>query len=175
MAQVNLLKRGGTVDRDVAPRPAGGRSLPDHVRRHPASLVAPPFGAPSADAQERPEYVTAGMVLLSAATVFQGYRWLNVIPGGRTHLTAPVFAVLALPAALVLTRSHRRARHGWPARLIGLSTLVLLVATVVETAVGHLWSARALGASDLLLALTLFGSALISGGFRSPWSGSGPT
>lgn len=48
------------------------------------------------------------------------------------------------------------------------SAVVLLVATVLESVAGRRWSAGALGASDLLMALTLLGSALISGGFRTP-------
>lgn len=108
MAQVTLLKRGATVDGGVAARrPVGHSSLPDCVRRHPASLVALATRAPPAEVERQrpeyvaigPEYVTIGMVLLSAAAVFEGYRWLNVIPGSRTGLTTPAFALLALPTA----------------------------------------------------------------------------
>jgi hypothetical protein len=108
------------------------------------------------------------MVLLAAVAVLEGYLWLDVIPAGRTDLSATAFALLAVPAALFLVRSPRRPDRRWPVRLVTVSAGAVFVATVLEIVFHQRWSARALGASDLLMAATVFGSAVIGGGLLDP-------
>ena len=52
-----------------------------------------------------PKLATAGMVLLGAAAIFEGYRRLNVIPVSELHPSALVFAAVAVPAMLLVART----------------------------------------------------------------------
>jgi hypothetical protein len=166
MSQIRLLSRRLDPTEEGATAPIRQASGPEHIRRHPAALE--PVTPRPEDGRGRPEFVTVGLVLLSAAAVGEGYRCLNLIPAGHTDLCAALFAIVAVPAALFLARAHRKSGSGWPSRLIVVGVAVLVVATSLEMAVNRRWSTTLLGASDLLMAGTLFGSALIGGGFLEP-------
>ena len=163
MSEVKLLTRGRAVGGDGAPSRPVRR---EHLRHHPSSPEPRPSEPESAHGQ--PGFEAVGMVLLSAAAVLEGYQWLDVIHPGRLDLSAPVFALLSIPAALLLARAHRGPRHTWLTRLVVVSAAAIVVSTSLEAAYHHLWSARALGASDLLMAVSLFGSALAGGRFLTP-------
>src|SRR5665213_3394645 len=80
MSQVGEAGSGGAGAGTLF-RGGEGEARPDFVRRHPAS---PDFALPVEPTEEKfpraPSLVTAGLVLLTAAAVLEGYRWLNVIP-----------------------------------------------------------------------------------------------
>jgi hypothetical protein len=98
--------------------------------------------------------VTAGLVLLTAAAVLEGYRWLQVIPSSRLHPSALLFAVLVVPATFFLTRPPRPWSRSVSERIAMAALAGLSVVTVVETVTVRPWSADLLGASDLTTALT---------------------
>jgi hypothetical protein len=104
--------------------------------------------------------VTAGLVLLTAAAVLEGYRWLQVIPSGRLHPSALVFAVLVVSATVFLTRPPRPWVRTPSERIAVAAVAGLTVATVVETVTSRPWSADLLGASDLMVALAIITAAL---------------
>jgi hypothetical protein len=104
--------------------------------------------------------VTAGLVLLTAAAVLEGYRWLQVIPSGRLHPSALVFVVLVVPATLFLTRPPRPWLRTHSERVAVAAVAGLTVVTVVETVTGRPWSADLLGASDLTTAVAILIAAL---------------
>lgn len=110
-----------------------------------------------------PSLVTVGLVLLTAAAVLEGYRWLNVIPSSRLHPSALEFTVLMVPCCLFLTRALRGERRR-PAQRAVLGGVVGLVAvTAVEMGANRPWSAHLLGAYDLALAATILSAALLGG------------
>jgi hypothetical protein len=139
---------------------------PDFVRRHPASLdPMPPVDTRVLDRPRAPSLVTAGLILLTAAAVLEGYQWLNVIPSSRLHPSALAFTILVVPCCLFLTQ----APHGLKRRPAQTGVLVvaggLVATTVVELAVKRPWSAHLLGAYDLAMAATILTAALIGGEF----------
>jgi len=137
-------------------------SRPDFVQRHPATLDPAPPGLDRApERPPTPQLVTAGLVLMAAAAVLEGYRWLHVIPSSRLHPSALVFAVLMVPAAAFLARPP----HGWTRTPAQQAALVagagLVVVTVVYLLAGRPWSAGLLGAYDLAMAATLVAAAVM--------------
>lgn len=167
MSQVGQATPGvaGTVSRA---RSGPAMARPDFVRRHPASLDPAPHGRDRAPGRpQAPQLLTAGLVLLAAAAVLEGYRWLQVIPSNRLDLPAVVFAVLVAPTTLVLTRPP----HHWtwtPAQKVALAAVAGLVAvTVVALLVTRLWSAQLLGAYYLATALAIVVAALSGAGATS--------
>jgi ferric-dicitrate binding protein FerR (iron transport regulator) len=108
--------------------------------------------------------VTAGLVLLTAAAVLEGYRWLQVIPSSRLPPSAAVFMALVVPSTLLLARPPRPWRRS-PAQIVALGAAVgLVVVTVVETVAGRPWSADLLGAYDLATAAAILTAALSGAG-----------
>jgi len=114
-----------------------------------------------------PKLVTAGMVLLAAAIVFEGYRWLHVIPAGRLQPPALVFAAVAALVAVLLTRAAPAAGPRSTHLLVNMAAVGLVVVTVLEVVVNRPWSTRVLGSYDLLMAAAVFGAAAVSGNFSS--------
>ncbi len=166
MSQVGGTTAGRTAggvetrERDRAsPKPV------DLVRWHPASLDPEP--APRDESTRRPrapQLVTAGLVLLTAAGVLEGYRWLQVIPSGRLHPSALLFVVLVVPTTLFLTRPPRPWVRTPSERVAVAAVAGLTVVTVVETVTGKPWSADLLGASDLTTAVAILTAALTGAG-----------
>ena len=154
-------ERGGT----------SGRARPPRARWHPSSLewdTAPPAPGTERTVRARaPKLVTAGMVLVAAAALFEGYGWLNVIPADALRLSALVFAAVAVPSALLLTRKALTAVHRSTLVAAEAASVGLLAITVLHTLVDRPWSARALGAYDLLMAAAVLGAAVVGGGFSS--------
>ena len=163
MSQVGEAGAGGT-GAGILFRREKDATRPDVTRRHPASLeFAPPVAHAVPEHPGVPSLVRAGLILLTAAAVLEGYRWLNVIPSSRLHPSAPVFAVLMVPCCLFLARAPREQKRR-PAQKATVAGVVGLVAvTAVELVVDRPWSAHLLGAYDLALAATLLGAALVGG------------
>jgi hypothetical protein len=139
---------------------------PDFVRRHPASLdPMPPVDTKVLDRPRAPSLVTAGLILLTAAAVLEGYRWLNVIPSIRLHPSTLVFTVLVVPCCLFLTRAPHGAKRRPTQKVVLVVAGGLVVTTVVELAVNRPWSAHLLGAYDLAMAATILAVGLIGGEF----------
>jgi len=146
----------------------GGEARPPPVRGHPASLDwAGGRPAPGAVRDRASKPVTAGMVLLAAAAIFEGYRRLDVITASPLHPSALVFAVVAVPAAVLLARAAL-ATGRRPTRLaVDVVSGGLVALTLLETVVNRPWSSWALGAADLLMAAAMLGVAVVSGDFSS--------
>jgi hypothetical protein len=111
--------------------------------------------------------VTAGLVLLAAAAIFEGYEWLNVLPANPLHLSALVFAAVAVPAAVFLTRRALATARRSTLVAAEAASVGLVAITVLHLVVDRPWSARALGAYDLVMAAAVLGAAVVSGGFSS--------
>ena len=158
-AGTETLTRAGPAPRR-ADRPSDER--PDYVWRHPASLVSAP---PSVVLEQYrlPTLAVAGLLLLTAAAVLEGYRWLHLIPASRLYPPAWVFAVLTVPLSLYLTRSPDGIGRQPTRSLVAVASGGLVAATVLELVVGRAWSAYLLGAYDLTLAAILLTAALIGG------------
>jgi hypothetical protein len=107
-----------------------------------------------------PQLVTAGLVLLTAAAILEGYRWLQVIPSGRLHPSALVFAVVMVPITLFLTRPPQPWTRSPLERVAVAAVAGLAVVTVVKTVTGRPWAADLLGASDLTAAVAILIAAL---------------
>ncbi len=163
MSQVGEAGSGGAGAGTLF-RGGEGGARPDFVRRHPASLdFAPPVEPMEVERARTPSLVTAGLVLLTAAAVLEGYRWLNVIPPSRLHPSALVFTVLMVPCCLFLTRALRGERRRRAQRAVVAGVVGLVGVTAVELGSNHPWSAHLLGAYDLVLAATILAAALIGG------------
>jgi len=117
--------------------------------------------------ERAPKLVTAGMVLVAAAALFEGYGRLNVIPANALGLSALVFAAVAIPTALLLTRKALSTAHRSTLVATEATSMGLLAITVLHSLVDRPWSTRALGAYDLLMAAALLGAAVVGGGFSS--------
>ena len=156
-------------------RQATVATRPDHVRRHPASLDPAPW--PLDPARERPrvpQLVTAGLVLVAAAEVLEGYRWLGVIPTSRLQPPALVFALLTAVLTVYLTRTPRPGRR-LPALSVALAVaLGLLAPTGVEMLVDRPWSAHLLGGYDLGMAGIVLAAALLTSGLLDDRWGRAP-
>jgi len=167
MSQVGEAGSGGAGAGTLF-RGGEGEARPDFVRRHPAS---PDFALPVEPTEEKfpraPSLVTAGLVLLTAAAVLEGYRWLNVIPSSRLHPSALVFTVLMVPCCMFLTRALRGERRRPAQRAVLAGVIGLVAVTAAELVVDRPWSAHLLGAYDLALAATILAAALIGGEFIS--------
>ena len=119
------------------------------------SRVAPP----STGTDTAPPFTVPGMVLLAALSIFEGYRWLRIIPGGSLRPSGLFFAVAVVPATWWLTRNPvgRRAvvlRRLALAAACSMPALGVLVLAGVGPA-AH----RGLGAASLLLAVTMLALA----------------
>ena len=109
-----------------------------------------------------PPFATPGAVLLAAAAILEGYRWLQIIPDGSLRPSGPLFVVAALPATYVLTR---HVTSGWAGGLrrvaIGCAAIVPLLGVAVVTGHASGWG-HALGITSLLLALSILMLAVVS-------------
>ncbi len=111
-----------------------------------------------------------GFVLLAAASIFEGYRWLGAIPADHDLLSrlmfsrtgAVVFAVVALSGVAVLTRRAGIPRRlttavALPAAAVAVLTATLLVAINMDSV-----NRSVLGLADLVMAIAAV-AALVSG------------
>lgn len=141
------------------------------MRRHPSSpdwdAAGPAPGAAQETWDRAPKLVTAGMVLLAAAALFEGYRRLNVISTDQLHPSALFFAAVAVPAALLLARSALATARRSIRVAVEAASVGLVAMTVLDLVVDRPWSARALGACDLLMAAAVLIAAVVSGDFSS--------
>jgi hypothetical protein len=102
-----------------------------------------------------PRFATPGAVLLAAAAILEGYRWLQFIPDGSLRASEPLFVVAALPATYALTR---HVTSGWAGGLrwvaIGCAAMMPVLGVAVVTGHPSGWG-HALGLASLLLALSI--------------------
>lgn len=113
------------------------------------STGAPPFAVP-------------GMVLLAAVAIFEGYQWLQIIPGGSLHLSGLLFALAAVPATWWLTRHGDGRRVGLLRRVaVAGATAVPLFGVLVLLGWGA-GASKALGAASLLVAVAVLAIAAAS-------------
>ncbi len=102
-------------------------------------------------------------MLLAAVAVFEGYRWLHLIPGGSLRPPGLFVAVACLPATVWLSRCLAPARAGTARVLACSAAAVLPVLGTAALASGSAWWCRALGATSLVLAASLLALAVLSG------------
>ena len=129
--------------RDSGYGPAPRNDLP------PAVHDAPPFAVP-------------GMVLLAALAIFEGYQWLQIIPGGSLRPSGLLFAVAVVPATWWLTR-HGIGRRVALLRRMAVASACAVPVIGIGVLVGHGTALhRCLGAVSLLLAVALLAIAAAS-------------
>ena len=92
-----------------------------------------------------------GLVLLAAASIFEGYQWLHLIPGGSLRPSGLFFAVAVLPAAYGLTRYRSAARRALRRVVLACSAAIPLLALVAVIVPPTSWT-RILGVVSLVLA-----------------------
>ncbi len=100
-------------------------------------------------------FAVPATVLLAALAIFEGYRWLHLIPDGSLRPTAVLFLAGVVPATVHLT--HRiDCPLGAPLRrgACGLAALVLVLG-VVALAAPELLFLQAVGCLTLALAAVL--------------------
>jgi hypothetical protein len=107
-----------------------------------------------------PRYVSPVLILLAAASILEGYTWLNVIPNNGWQPSAVVFVGVAVPLAIVLTRPRRDGRRVVAAKVVTVASVVLLVVTVLAVVTDRPPLTHLMGASDLLFALTVLAAGL---------------
>ena len=100
-----------------------------------------------------------GLVVLAALAVVEGYAQLDLVPTARWH--PPVFAVIAVVAAVALIRPARRGRRPAMRWSVVASAIVVGLVTVVATTVGRPLAAPLLVSVDLLFAATCLGAAMV--------------
>ena len=116
--------------------------------------------APGRD-QGNPLFTVPALVLLAALAIFEGYRCLQIIPGGSLRPPGLVFALAVVPATLGLTRHTapgRAAALRWLA--LGCSAAVPLLSLIVLIGHSTAW-ARVLGVASLGLAASLLALAAL--------------
>ncbi len=115
-----------------------------------------------------------GFVMLAAASIFEGYRWLGAIPADHDWTSrlmfspagAAVFANLALAGVVVLTgRTAILRRLSTAVALPGASVAVLTATLLLMVSDGAV-TRSVLGAADLMMAVAAV-AALVSGERRS--------
>ena len=98
-----------------------------------------------------PQFVVPGLVLLAAASIFEGYQWLHLIPGGSLRPSGLFFAVAVLPAAYGLVRYRSTARRALRRVVLSCSAAIPLLALVAVIVPPTSWT-RILGVVSLVLA-----------------------
>ena len=131
----------------------------DHPRAHSVEWC-PPKASPAQSSTAVPRCVSPILVLLAAASILEGYKWLNVIPAGGWQPSAVVFVGLVFPVAMVLTRPRRDGRRVVAAKVVAVASLALLAVTVLAIFVDRPSVTHLMGVSDLLFALTALGAVL---------------
>jgi len=111
---------------------------------------------------DAPRFAVPALVLLAAVAIFEGYQWLQIIPGGSLRPSGFLFAVAVVPATWLLTR------WGTGRRVVLLRRVALAGAAAVPV-VGILVLAghdpglhRCLGAASLLVAVAVLAIAAAS-------------
>jgi hypothetical protein len=100
------------------------------------------LSAPATDGLPAPAYdglSAPALALLAAAAIFEGYRWLRLIPGRASVPDAFVFAITATaitfglirPAAWTHTGPVRRVARAGACSLVGAAVLVPLIGVAV--------------------------------------------
>jgi hypothetical protein len=109
------------------------------------------------------------LALVAVAAIIAGYRWLGVIPSTGSHLSSLAFgragvlvmAVADAAVALAVTRPTARGKRPWLHRLVVLTGLVAMTASVVLACLPGAGTRGALGVCDLVLASTIAGALVI--------------
>jgi hypothetical protein len=107
-----------------------------------------------------PRWVSPTLVLLAAASILEGYRWLNMIPAEGWQPSAVVFVAVVLPLAVVLARPRRDGRRVEAAKVVAVASVILLVVTASALVVDRASLTHLMGAADLLFAITALGAVL---------------
>jgi hypothetical protein len=113
-----------------------------------------------------PPIASPALVLVAAASILEGYRWLKVIPAGGWQPSELVFVVLAVPVAMILTRSRRDGRRAASAaaaaKMVTVTAMALLVVTVLALFVDRPSLALLTGIADLLFAVAALAAVLVN-------------
>ena len=89
---------------------------------------------------------------MAAVSVLEGYRWFGIIANTGSRPWAVAFAVLAVPAAVALTRPLGTRQTTMMSGLVRTAALGAAVATVVVLWTDQPWATATLGTTDLGLA-----------------------
>ncbi|HEY4929418.1 MAG TPA: hypothetical protein VIH95_09745 [Acidimicrobiales bacterium] len=131
----------------------GPRSRPTETRDESSGRlsVERPFAAP-------------GLILVAAVAIFEGYRWLHLVPDGLLRPTSVAFTLSVVPVTVALTRHVDAPTAAW-ARITAVVVLVLSLVV----AIGHVTAiSRVLGVTSLFLAGTLVFLVVASERHRQP-------
>lgn len=117
---------------------------------------------------------TPGLVVLATIAIFEGYRWLGVIPTGHTGLSAVASShavIVSLAVLLALTgyalTHQRKTGRRWPCRVaVTCAGVAVMAAAATLVAVGGRLPFHALGIAYLLLAAAALSAATMSGRAR---------
>jgi hypothetical protein len=115
-----------------------------------------------------------GFVMLAAASIFEGYRWLGAIPADHDLVSrlmfsrpgAAVFAVLALSGVVVLTGRAGVPRRVSTAVALPAAAVAVVTATLLLAVGNDTMNRSLLGATDLVMAVAAV-AALVSGERRA--------
>jgi hypothetical protein len=162
---------GGTRGVGLSHRHAGGRAVPT-LTAHPAVLAdRGPRSRPTETPDEssghesaEPLFAAPGLILFAAVAIFEGYRWLHLVPDGLLRPTSVAFTLSVVPVTVALTRHVDAPTAAW-ARI---AAVVILVLGLV-VAIGHVTAiSRVLGVTSLFLAGTLVFLVVASERHRHP-------
>lgn len=136
-------------------------------RRTATGMAAPATGMVDAETRgspgrrlrpSTPPLVSPALVLLAAAAFLEAYQALDVLPASH-ETSGVVFAMLAAPLTVLLTRPPAGEHRGWGGGGVVGSAMLVVATTVVALAVDRPAAVTARGASDLVLAFLALGTA----------------
>jgi membrane protein implicated in regulation of membrane protease activity len=127
-------------------------------------------------------YASPVLVVVAAVAILEGYRWLNVLPRLGWRPSAVVFAAVAVPLAIAVTRGGRGGREKrsgrgglggpggpggpggqrWAVRAVTGAALLLVPVTVTAVILPRAPIAQLMGSTDLLFAFTALVAVLVN-------------
>jgi hypothetical protein len=119
---------------------------------------------------------------VAAVAILEGYRWLNVLPSLGWRPSSVVFAAVAVPLTLAVTRGGRGEGGGpdqvgqrgeggepggpdgrrWATRAVTGAALLLVPVTVIALFLPRPPIAQLIGSTDLLFAVTALAAVLVN-------------
>ena len=158
----------GVLDR---PRQGGSDRAPTTIPTRTDRVVVVPPADPSTEVGVDRSFRTPGLVVLATIAIFEGYRWLGIIPAGRTGLSVvvsnrAVIVPLAVFLALTghaLTRQRKTMRRRPCGAAVTCAGVFVMAAAATFVTIGGRLPLHVLGVSYLLLAAAALGAATMGG------------
>lgn len=172
MSHSQTFSSTGVLDRT---RQQGTERAPTATIPVPGDLgIAVPEGDEWVEVGVDRSFRTPGLIVLATIAIFEGYRWLGVIPTGHTGLSALASShsgTVSLAVLLALTghalTHQRRLRRRWRfGAAVTCAGVIVAAASAILVAAGGRVPPHILGVAYLLLAAGALSAATMSGRAR---------